>query len=39
LLNEIGSLFWYFEVRVADIIVKKFTFAISSSSWWVLVEI
>jgi len=33
LLNEVGlSLFWYFEVglRVCDIVVKKFTFAISS---------
>ena len=34
LLNEVGlSLFGYFEVglRVCDIVVKKFTFAISSS--------
>ena len=34
LLNEVGfSLFRYFEVglRVCDIVVKKFTFAISSS--------
>jgi len=32
LLNEIGSLFRHFEVglRVCDIVVKKFTFAISS---------
>jgi len=33
LLNEVGlSLFWYFEVglRVYDIVIKKFTFAISS---------
>ena len=33
LLNEVGlPLFWYFEVglRVCDIVVKKFTFAISS---------
>jgi len=33
LLNEVGlSLFWYFEVglRVCDIVVKKFTFAILS---------
>ena len=35
LLNEVGlSLFGYFEVglRVCDIVVKKFTFAISSES-------
>jgi len=33
LLNEVGlSLFWYFEVglRVCDIVVNKFTFAILS---------
>jgi len=32
LLNEVGSLIQYFEVglRVCDIVVKKFTFAISS---------
>jgi len=32
LLNKVGSLFRYFEVglRVCDIVVKKFTFAISS---------
>jgi len=38
LLNEIGlSFFRYFEVglRVCDIVVKKFTFAMIIS-WWVL---
>ena len=40
LLNEVGlSFFRYFEVglRVCDIVVKKFMFAISSPDWWVLV--
>jgi len=39
LLNEVGlSLFWYFEVglRVCDIVVKKFTFAISSPDEFLL---
>jgi len=40
LLNEVGlSLFRYFEVglRVCDIVVKKFTFAISSPDEFLLV--
>jgi len=39
LLNEVGlSFFWYFEVglRVCDIVVKKFTFAISSPDEFLL---
>ena len=39
LINEVGlSLFRYFEVglRVCDIVVKKFTFAISSSDEFLL---
>ena len=39
LLNKVGlSLFWYLEVglRVCDIVVKKFTFAISSPDEFLL---
>ena len=39
LLNEVGlSLFWYFEIglRVCDIVVKKFTFAMSSPDEFLL---
>ena len=39
LLNVVGlSLFWYFEVglRVCDIVVNKFTFAISSPDEFLL---
>ena len=42
LLNEVGlSLFWYFEVglRVCDIVVKKFTFAISSPDEFLLITL
>ena len=42
LLNEVGlSLFRYFEVglRVCDIVVKKFTFAISSPNGFLFTEL